>query len=70
MTDDDRIRELESKLAFQEHTLAELNQVVYEQQRRIARLEDACRELGGELKALTEKVGAEDSPGEEKPPHY
>ena len=69
MTDDDRLKELESKLAFQERTISELNQIVYEQEGHISRLEDACRELAAEFKALTEKLG-DDLPDDEKPPHY
>jgi SlyX protein len=69
MTEDDRLNELESKLAFQERTINELNQVVYEQDGQISRLEDACRELAAELKILTEKLG-DDLSDEKKPPHY
>lgn len=69
MTDQNRITELESKIAFQERTIGDLNQLVYEQEARITRLEEACRELAGEIKAFSEKSGS-GLPKDEKPPHY
>jgi SlyX protein len=61
--------ELQTQLAFQEHTIAELNDVVTAQQKQL----DLLRL---ELKMLRDKLGdielrVETGPqGQEKPPHY
>jgi len=69
MSDADKITDLETRLAQQEHTLDELSDVVAEQ----ARVIDLFRE---QLKRLTDRMGnVEDSvpgkgPDEPPPPHY
>jgi len=69
MSDAERIAELETRLAHQEHTIDELSSVVAEH----ARLLDLFRE---QLHRMTERVETvEDalpgqSPGEPPPPHY
>ena len=69
MNDDPRIQELESKLAFNERTVDELNRSVFGLQSRIERLEAACAELGERVRVLGEKL-PNDLPEDEKPPHY
>ena len=64
-----RINELESKLSFLEHAVSDLNQGVYEQQKRIDRLEETCVELAREAKGLADRLPDESLP-DEKPPHY
>jgi SlyX protein len=64
---DDRLTELEVKLAFAEDLLETLNQTVFRQQERIARLEREMRELRDLLRSLpTEQRSLRD----EIPPHY
>lgn len=69
MSDTDRIAELETRLAHQEHTIDELSSVVAEQ----SRLLDLLRE---QLRRMTERVETvEDAlPGQtaddKPPPHY
>jgi SlyX protein len=64
---DDKLIDLESKLAHQEYLLAELNDVVTSQQAQITQLETLCRSLIDRVKSLSESgVAAAD----EKPPHY
>jgi SlyX protein len=64
---DDRLTELEVKLAFAEDLLETLNQTVFRQQERIARLERETRELRDLLRSLpTEQRSLRD----EIPPHY
>jgi SlyX protein len=64
---DDKLIDLESKLAHQEYLLAELNDVVTSQQAQITQLETLCRSLIDRVKSLSEPgVAAAD----EKPPHY
>jgi len=66
---DKRITELETKVAYQEHTIQELNDVIYKQQQQIDKVEIMCQHLMGRIQALSESTGAE-QPANEKPPHY
>jgi uncharacterized coiled-coil protein SlyX len=63
------ISELESKLAFTERTVDSLSKSLYEVQSRLDRLENACRELGAQVKDLGEKMPGQ-PPADDKPPHY
>ncbi len=65
---DERIVELEVKLAFAEDLLETLNATVYRQQERIEQLERAVRDL---RKLVAEALPAEQrSLRDEIPPHY
>ncbi len=70
--EDKQIIELESRLAFQEHSLVELNEIVTDQQGQIDRLLAAVEVLDARLSLMaTEGAGeTESSPEDEKPPHY
>lgn len=64
---EDRFIEIEIKLVHQEDLVESLNQIVYEQQKRIDKLEALCGALAQHL--------SDDSQGglntvNEKPPHY
>ena len=63
--------QLESKLAYLELAFEELNQVVYEQNRRLDQALEHIRELRAQLKSILEE-GLERpyTAEEEKPPHY
>ncbi len=67
---DDRIHTIEENLAFQDRSLSELNQVVYEQQKQIDALTATCVALTGKLTDLKESVDTPSSPNTERPPHY
>jgi SlyX protein len=70
---EDRLMALEEKLAYQEDTTKALNDVVYEQQRRIDALEAICNQLLARLNGLAEAGGIEGGVGEtenQPPPHY
>lgn len=52
-----RIIELETKIAFQEHMLEELNDVITEQQRQLDRLEKEVGALKGRLLKMLSAAG-------------
>lgn len=65
---ENRITELETKMAFSEDLLEELNRTVFRQQQQITQLQQELRALRQQLQA---SMPAEQrSPGDEMPPHY
>lgn len=69
MNPEDRLNELEIKLARQDDVVDALNRSVYEQQKKIDELEALCAGLAVRLKEMREAAG-EIVPADEKPPHY
>ena len=70
---DARLEQLESKLAFAEATVAELNDALVGQQRQIMSLEDKITRLNERMRSLQQGVasGAEGAVEQhEVPPHY
>jgi SlyX protein len=68
---DERIIELEIKLAYQEDLLQTLNNIVGEQQQQIQRLEKTCQMLYERMKSLSsENRGNNGGIIDEVPPHY
>lgn len=66
---DERMAELESRLAFQDDTLQALNDELVRQQRDIERLQLLVSALSQRQAELQTQIGIED--GEEAPPpHY
>jgi SlyX protein len=66
---EDRMIDIESKLAHQDQLLLELNEVVTEQQTRIMQLEQLSRSLIDRVRAMSDAT-PDDSPQDERPPHY
>ena len=66
---EDRLIDIETRLAYQDQTINELNQVIYQQQKQIDQLEKTCRQLSNRMKDLTHK-NPSTVPEDEKPPHY
>jgi uncharacterized coiled-coil protein SlyX len=64
-----RFDELEARLAHQDHSLLELSNEVYSQQRQIAALELLVRQLRERIEPLEQAQPAGD-PASEVPPHY
>ena len=66
--DDDKIIDIETKLAHQEHLLESLNDALTNQQAQIIELENLCQSLVERIRALSEAGGDEEK--DEPPPHY
>ncbi len=67
---EERLVEIETKIAFQEQTIEDLNDVLYKQQQEIERLGSICDTLVKRVKELSESIPGIDAPANEKPPHY
>jgi uncharacterized coiled-coil protein SlyX len=66
---DARITELELRVAQQDHSLLELSDEVYRQQRQIAALEEELKLLRTRFELSATREPKPD-PGDELPPHY
>ena len=67
--DDEKIIDIETKLAHQEHLLSALDDALSNQQVQIGKLEHLCQSLVERIRALSE-AGGEDTNDDEPPPHY
>ena len=66
---EERITELEFRLAFQDDTIQKLNDVVVEQQQQIDQLSIQMSELKQQIQSLVPVLVADESQ-ETPPPHY
>ncbi|MEM7432060.1 MAG: SlyX family protein [Pseudomonadota bacterium] len=66
---EERLVEIESKLAHQDQLVYELNDVVTNQQAKIMQLETLVESLLERVRALGDAAPA-GSVGDERPPHY
>lgn len=69
MTTEERLVEIEIKLARQEDLVETLNKTVYQQQKKLDELEALCAALARHVKDMRDAAN-ERSPANEKPPHY
>ncbi len=67
--DNQRLIDIETKLAYQEDLIQELNKTVHSQQLKLDQLEQALRSLSLRYNSLAEQDDSE-YPVDEKPPHY
>ncbi len=67
--DNKQLIDIETKLAYQEDLIQELNKTVHLQQTKLGQLEEALRSLTLRYNSLAEKSDP-DYPVDEKPPHY
>ncbi len=68
--DEDRLIDIETKLAYQEQTIKELSDVIYNQQREIDQLKTVYKNLAIEGQELKKSILGTTPPADEKPPHY
>jgi SlyX protein len=66
---EDRLVDIETKIAYQEDTIQELNKVVCQQQKQIQRLEAICESLIEHVRDLRDAV-PQGGAANERPPHY
>lgn len=70
-SDAQRLDELESRLAFQDDLIENLNEVVARQDRELGRLQRRLREVENRLQAVADLAAdAGSASGHEVPPHY
>jgi len=67
---EERLVEIETRIAFQEKTIKDLNDVLCEQQQEIERLGSICDAMVKWVKEVSEFTAGIDAPANEKPPHY
>ncbi len=67
--DEDRLIDIETKMAHQEQLLTELNEVLTDQQAQISQLEALSQSLIDRLNSLVDNAGAGQLT-DERPPHY
>jgi SlyX protein len=67
--DEQRLIEIETKLAHQEHLLSSLDDALSRQQAQLTRLEELCRSLLQRIQSLPEP-STEGPAADERPPHY
>lgn len=65
----DRLTEIEIKIAHMEQSLSDLSDVLYRQQSLLDRLEQRFDELRQGIEAATDDRG-DNNRADEKPPHY
>ena len=66
---DNRLIEIETKLAYTEDLVQKLNEVVTDQQARLMQLEALCASLVERLQALGDDNAIDQTP-HQPPPHY
>ncbi len=69
MNTEDRVTELETRVAFQEDTLDKLNQVITKQELDIERLTRTIKVIHQQLQALSQ-TGISSADDSTPPPHY
>ncbi len=67
--DEEQLVDIETKIAYQEDMIRELNEVVCRQQDQIDELRETCRQLVKQIRSMPD-VSTVINPKDEKPPHY
>ncbi|MDH3431710.1 MAG: SlyX family protein [Gammaproteobacteria bacterium] len=66
---EERLVDIESRLAHQDQLLSELNDVMTRQQQKIMQLEELCKSLIDRVRSIGDALPA-NTAGDERPPHY
>ena len=66
---EERFETIETKLAYQEDLVAQLNEIITEQQVQLTRLKAACESLTDRMRTMAD-AAIERSPEDERPAHY
>ena len=66
---EERLVDIEVKLAHQDQLLIELNDVITKQQEKIMKLEELCGSLVERVRSIGESLPG-DASQDERPPHY
>ena len=69
MTTEERLVDIEIKVTRQEDMVDALNQMVYQQQKKINELDALCSALARHIKEMRD-AAIEHGAANEKPPHY
>jgi SlyX protein len=69
MTTEDRLVDIEIKVARHDDMVDSLNQMVYQQQKKIDELEALCSALARHIKDMRD-AAVERGAANERPPHY
>jgi len=64
-----RLEKIETKISYLEHTVDDLNTIVYTQQKQIERQQALIDSLVAHVRELVD-AAPERTPGNERPPHY
>lgn len=64
-----RLEKIETKISYLEHTVDDLNTIVYTQQKQIERQQALIDSLVEHVRELVD-AAPERTPGNERPPHY
>ncbi|MEO1891081.1 MAG: SlyX family protein [Candidatus Thioglobus sp.] len=66
----EKLIELEEKFAFLDHTIEELNKVVFRQMQKIDELEEMIKHLSGKIDQLKDNSESGAQITNDRPPHY
>ena len=66
----DKIIEIETKMAFQEETIDQLNDVIINQQKAIDALKRQLIQLNTKVEEESQHWQSDNNPVDETPPHY
>ncbi len=67
---EERLADIETKIAYQERLIKDLNDVLFEQQREIERVSGLCALLAKQYNEIAAIVPAINAPANDRPPHY
>ena len=67
---EEKIIEIETKMAFQEETIEQLNDVIIGQQKAIDKLQRQLVQLNTKIEEESQHWQSESNPVDETPPHY